>query len=78
MQKLALFKLVKSKKHEFLDFCGFFDSQEEIVLYLEEIQKMIEQKFQHQLEGEYVVLPSFYYNIKRKDISTPNNYKQTS
>jgi hypothetical protein len=74
MQKLSLFKLVKSRRHEFLEFCGFFNNNEEVVQYLEEIQGMIEKKFQHQLEGEYVVLPSFYYNIQRnpnvKDTNT--------
>jgi hypothetical protein len=66
MQKLALFKLIKTKnKHEILELCGIFDSQEDVVAYLAEIQKMIEEQFQHQLEGEYFTLPSFYYNIKR-------------
>jgi len=68
MQKLALFKLIKTKNgHEILELCGIFDSQEEVVAYLDEIQKMIEQQFQHQLEGEYFTLPSFYFNIKRRE-----------
>ena len=76
MQKLALFKLIKTKnKHEILELCGIFDSQEEVVAYLDEIQQMIEKKFQHQLEGEYFTLPSFYFNIKRSNI---NSQKQES
>ncbi len=68
MQKLALFKLIKTKNnHEILELCGIFDSQEEVVAYLNEIQKMIEEQFQHQLEGEYFTLPSFYFNIKRRE-----------
>tara|TARA_B100000963_G_scaffold88306_1_gene75841 strand:+ start:206 stop:436 length:231 start_codon:yes stop_codon:yes gene_type:complete len=67
MEKLALFKLIKTKNnHEILEFCGTFDSKQEVILYLEEIQKMIEQQYQHQLEGEYFTMPTFYFNIKRR------------
>tara|TARA_B100001248_G_C27089748_1_gene322070 strand:- start:130 stop:372 length:243 start_codon:yes stop_codon:yes gene_type:complete len=71
MQKLALFKLIKTKNgHEILEFCGLFDNQQEVIMYLEEIQKMIDTQFQHQLEGEYFTLPSFYFNLKRREWDT--------
>jgi hypothetical protein len=72
MQKLALFKLIKTKnKHEILELCGIFDNQQEVIQYMNEIQNMIEKKFQHQLEGEYFTLPSFYFNLKRKENNKP-------
>jgi hypothetical protein len=75
MQKLALFKLIKTKnKHEILELCGIFDNQQEVIQYMNEIQKMIEEQFQHQLEGEYFTLPSFYFNLKR----ITNTHKPTN
>ena len=62
MQKLALFKLIDDN----LVFCGYFDTQEQIAEYLEEIKKMIDEKVQHQLAGEYLALPSIMYKLERK------------
>ena len=63
MQKLTLFKIDKGGN---MIFCGYFDSQEEVVQYLEEIKKLIDNKHQHQLGGEYILIPTFTYNITRK------------
>jgi hypothetical protein len=61
-QKLGLFKVVDDK----LELCGYFDTTEQITEYLGEVTQMIETSFQHQLEGEYLAIPSLYYNLKRK------------
>tara|TARA_R110002020_G_scaffold305131_1_gene520910 strand:- start:958 stop:1146 length:189 start_codon:yes stop_codon:yes gene_type:complete len=62
MQKLALFKLIDDN----LVFCGYFDTQEQITEYLAEIKKLVDEKVQHQLTGEYLALPSIMYKLERK------------
>lgn len=49
-----------------LVFCGYFDTEEQIKEYLEEIKKMIDDKMQHQLTGEYIAIPSLMYKLDRK------------
>ena len=61
MNKIALFKLVNDK----LEFCGYFDNQEGINAYLLEIKKYMDESHQHQLGGEYLAIPTIYYNLKR-------------
>lgn len=62
MKKIILFKLVEDK----LELCGYFDTEEQIKEYLEEIKKLIDDKMQHELQGDYVALPSLLYTIRRK------------
>ena len=62
MKKISLFKLIDDN----LVFCGYFDTEEQIKEYLEEIKKMIDDKMQHQLTGEYVAIPSLMYKLERK------------
>jgi len=62
MQKLALFKLIDDN----LVFCGYFDTEEQIKEYLEEIRKLIDDKVQHQLTGEYLAIPALMYKLARK------------
>ena len=62
LQKLALYKVVEDK----LELCGFFNTPEEVQEYLLKIREMIDDQFQHQLQGEYVAIPSLYYNLVRK------------
>ena len=49
-----------------LELCGYFNTDSEIAEYLTEIKKLIDDKHQHQLTGEYVAIPTLYYNITRK------------
>ena len=62
MQKLALFKMIDDN----LVFCGYFDTEQQIKEYLEEIRKLIDDKVQHQLTGEYLAIPSLMYKLERK------------
>jgi hypothetical protein len=62
VQKIALFKVVEDK----LELCGYFNSTEDIQAYLTKIKEMIDGQFQHQLQGEYLAIPSLYYNLTRK------------
>ena len=65
MNKIALFKLVRDK----LEFVGYFDTQEDINAYLLEIKNIMDEKHQHQLGGEYLALPTIYYNLQRTTTS---------
>lgn len=62
LQKLALYKVVEDN----LELCGFFNTPEEVQEYLVKIREMIDKQFQHQLQGEYIAIPSLYYNLTRK------------
>ena len=62
MKKISLFKMIDDS----LVFCGYFDTEEQIKEYLEEIKKMIDDKMQHQLTGEYLAIPSIMYKLDRK------------
>jgi hypothetical protein len=66
MNKIALFKLVRDK----LEFVGYFDDQEGINAYLLEIKSYIDERHQHQLAGEYLAVPTIYYNLKRAITNT--------
>jgi len=59
MQKLGVFKI---EGDNFL-FCGCFNTQEEAQEYLSEVKKLIDNAFNKQLVGEYVVIPMLYFNI---------------
>lgn len=62
LQKIALFKVHNDK----LELCGYFNNTEGITEYLTKVKEMIDTDFQHQLQGEYLAIPSLYFNIKRK------------
>ena len=60
MEKLAVFKIVEDTPM----ICGYFDSKEDAIRYLTEVGKMINHGLQHQLVGEYIVIPALYYNLQ--------------
>lgn len=62
MKKLVLVKMIDDN----MVFCGYFDTEEQIKDYLEQIKGMIDDKMQHQLAGEYIALPSIIYKLERK------------
>lgn len=49
--------------------CGFFNSKEHAVEYLTAVKQMIDFEVQHNLAGEYVVVPALYFNL---EVSQPN------
>jgi len=59
MEKLAVFKIVEDN----ILFCGCFNSQAEATEYLTEVKKLIDDTFQTQLVGEYIIMPMLYFNI---------------
>ena len=61
MKKISLFKMIDDN----LVFCGSSPTYGRHRT-LEEIKKMIDDKMQHQLTGEYVAIPSLMYKLDRK------------
>lgn len=59
MQRLGVFKIIEDEPV----LCGYFDNQEGVNAYLEEISTMINQGCQTNLIGEYVVIPMLYYEL---------------
>ncbi len=64
MQKLTLFKLINDQ----LEFVGYFDSQEMIVEYMTQIQQMIDKQMRTNLQGQYLAIPSLFYELKQTEI----------
>lgn len=80
IQQLAIFKIVpvdKQGQEEGLLFCSFANTQEEAVEYLESVQKSIDYECNHTFEGEYLVIPALYFNLKRNVFPTSNNASKT-
>tara|TARA_R110000850_G_scaffold231549_10_gene356536 strand:- start:701 stop:934 length:234 start_codon:yes stop_codon:yes gene_type:complete len=71
MQRLVVFKLIDDK----LEFCGYFDNAEMVAEYLKQIQVMIDKEFKTSLMGQYLAIPSLFYELKQTKIKTnkPNN-----
>ena len=59
MQKLGVFKI----EGDNLLYCGCFNSQEEAQEYLMEVKRLIDNTFQIQLKGEYIIMPMLYFNV---------------
>jgi len=64
MQRLVLFKLV----NDIMEFVGYFDSAEMIVEYMTQIQEMIDTKGRENLKGEYLAIPTLYYELKKNEV----------
>lgn len=60
MEKLGVFKIMEDEK---LQLCGFYDSKEEAIAYLEYVK--VETRVNYSLAGEYVCIPMLYFNIQR-------------
>ena len=65
MEKLMVLKI----EVDSMLVCGFFNSKEHAVEYLTAVKKMIDFEVQHNLAGEYVVVPALYFNL---EVGTPN------
>jgi hypothetical protein len=68
VQQLAIFKIDKAHSTDVEDtmlFCGYADSQEEALSYMEQVQKEIDYNLQEDLQGEYIVIPALYFNLKK-------------
>jgi hypothetical protein len=63
MQKLVLFKLINDK----LEFVGYFDKHEVIAEYLMKIQEMIDKQGKKSLKGEYLAIPTLFYELKQTE-----------
>lgn len=59
MQKLGVFKI----EGDNILYCGIFNTQEEAQEYLTEVKKLIDNAFNTQLVGEYIIIPMLYFNI---------------
>jgi hypothetical protein len=66
MEKLGIFKVMEDER---LELCGFYNTKEEAIQYLEYVQNEIARNMQHQYEGEYVVIPMLHYDLKRTNPS---------
>ncbi len=69
MQKLGVFKMIDDEPV----LCGYFDNQDQVTEYLEEISKLINDRMQVNLIGEYVVIPMLYFELKRTNVDNVNN-----
>lgn len=65
VQQLAIFKIEKVNKEEQIIFCGFALNEDEVKVYMEKVQKMIDVDLQNGYEGEYLVLPALYWKLQR-------------
>lgn len=69
VKQLAIFKIDKVSSESDDDamlFCGFANNESEVIKYMEDVQNQVHYKMQDQLAGEYLVLPSIYFNIKKR------------
>lgn len=60
MEKLIVFKI----EDDNILVCGHFGSKEHAVEYLTAVKKMIDFEMQHNLAGEYIVVPALYFNLQ--------------
>jgi hypothetical protein len=64
MEKLGVFKIIDDVP----TICGYFDSKEDAIRYLTEVGKLINTNMQHQLVGEYIIIPTLYFNLQLQTI----------
>lgn len=64
MEKLGVFKIENDNMY----VCGYFDSKEDAIRYLTEVGKLINYNMQHQLIGEYIILPTLYFNLQQMNL----------
>lgn len=49
-----------------MELCGYFTNMEEVMNYFVQAQINIDRKYQYHFEGQYIVVPAIYFNLKRK------------
>lgn len=62
MEKLAVFKVMEDER---LELCGFFNSKEDAMEYLAYVKNEVMNAMQDSLQGEYICIPTLYFNIKK-------------
>ena len=60
MERLAVFKIEQGEQ---IIFCGTFATKDEAIKYLEQVRNLIDEKLQNQFKGEYILVPSLYFNL---------------
>jgi len=66
MEKLAVFKVIDFVPNGGgLECCGFFNCKEDAIAYLMEVKKIIDTNFQNNYAGEYIIIPTLYFNITK-------------
>lgn len=68
-QQLAIFKIDKNSDKnldETMLFCGYANDKEQVMSYLSQVQNEIDQEFNNELEGDYIVLPALHFKLTRK------------
>ena len=60
MEQLGVFKLIDDE----MVLCGYYASLDDAKAYLMEISSLINDKMQTNLQGEYVILPLLYFELK--------------
>ncbi len=48
-----------------LELCGYYNDMDGVDEYFKQVQKHIDHSQQTELEGDYLVIPTLYYKLKR-------------
>lgn len=59
MERLSVVKV----ENDTLVLCGYFDTKEDALAYLEYVKNEIKMNMQTQYGGEYLVLPVLYFSL---------------
>ena len=62
MEKLALYKINGNQ----ILLVEIFNNREEVIEYLEKVKGVIDTQLQLQFCGEYIAIPTLYFNLKAK------------
>jgi hypothetical protein len=76
IQQLVILKIEKevtNQSEETILFCGYAGNQEEAIQYMEDVQKEIDFNMRSELQGEYIVVPALYFNLKKRIIKKESN-----
>jgi hypothetical protein len=65
VKTLGVFKVMGDDS---LVLCGYYEDMEAVLRYFKEVKVAIDHSMQFNLEGDYLVLPVVYFNLKRKTI----------
>lgn len=65
VKTLGVFKVMSDDS---LVLCGYYEDMEAVLRYFKEVKVAIDRSMQFNLEGDYLVLPVVYFNLKRKTI----------
>jgi len=63
VKTLGVFKVMKDDS---LVLCGYYEDMDAVMDYFKQVKVAIDRSMQFDLEGDYLVLPVVYFNLKRK------------